>query len=118
FTGWTRTGTSSIATSGTHTGTQAVQLGSTSPTNGDSKVSQTFTAPRGASQLSFFYNVTCPDDVTFDWATATLTDNTDGVSVTPLAKTCTLNQGWQPVTAPVTAGHSYTITLVSHDENS
>lgn len=59
----------------------------------------------------------CPDDVTYDWATATVKDNTTNATTTVLAKTCTLNQGWKQVTSSITAGHSYTITLVSHDEN-
>jgi hypothetical protein len=117
FTGWTRTGTTAIVSSPAHTGTHAVRLGSTSPTNGDSKVAQTFTAPTGTSQVSFFYNITCPDDVTYDWATVTLKDNTTASTTTVLAKTCTLNAGWKQVTATITAGHSYTLTLVSHDEN-
>jgi hypothetical protein len=117
FTGWTRTGTTSIVTSPVHGGTHAVRLGSTSPTNGDSKVAQTFTAPTGTSQVSFFYNIACPDDVTYDWATVTLKDNTTAATTTVLAKTCTLNAGWKQVTATITAGHSYTLTLVSHDEN-
>jgi endo-1,4-beta-D-glucanase Y len=117
FTGWTRAGTTSITGSGPHSGTYAAQLGTNSPTNGDSQVAQTFVAPAGSSQLSFFYNITCPDVVQWDWATATLKDNTSGLSTTPLAKSCTLGQGWQTITATVTAGHTYTLTLVSHDEN-
>jgi hypothetical protein len=117
FTGWTRSGTTSIVSSPVHSGTHAALLGSTSPTNGDSKVSQTFTAPAGSAQLSFWYNMNCPDDVTWDWATATLKDNTTGTTATVLARTCTLGAGWKQVTAAVTAGHSYTLTLVSHDEN-
>ncbi len=117
FTGWTRTGTTAITTSIVHSGTDAVRLGSTNPTNGDSKVSQTFTAPTGTTRLSFFYNITCPDDVAWDWATATVKDNTTGVTTTVLGRTCTLNQGWQQASTAVTAGHSYTVTLVSHDEN-
>jgi hypothetical protein len=117
FTGWTRSGTTGIVSSPVHSGTHAVLLGSTNPTNGDSKVSQTFTAPAGSTQLSFWYNMNCPDDVTYDWATATLKDNTTGTTATVLARTCTLGAGWKQVTAAVTAGHSYTLTLVSHDEN-
>jgi len=117
FTGWTRTGTTSIVTSPVHGGTHAVLLGSANPTNGDSKVAQTFTAPAGSSAVSFWYNEHCPDDVTYDWATATLKDNTTGTTTTVLAKTCTVNAGWKQVTSAVTAGHSYTLTLVSHDEN-
>jgi hypothetical protein len=117
FTGWTRSGTTAITTSAPHSGLDAALLGSANPTNGDSKVSQTFTAPTGASAVSFFYNLNCPDDVAYDWATASLKDNTTAVTTTPLAKTCTVGAGWKQVSAPVTPGHSYTLTLVSHDEN-
>ena len=59
----------------------------------------------------------CPDDVTYDWATATVKDNTTNATTTAQAKTDTLSQGWKKDTSSITAGHSYTITLVSHDEN-
>jgi hypothetical protein len=117
FTGWTRSGTTTIVTSPVHSGSHAVLLGSTNPTNGDSKVAQTFTAPSGSTKLSFWYNMNCPDDVAYDWATATLKDNTTATTTTVLAKTCTLGAGWKQITTTITAGHSYTITLVSHDEN-
>jgi len=34
-----------------------------------------------------------------------------------LARTCTNSGAWLQATAAVTAGHSYTLTLVSHDDN-
>lgn len=118
LTGWSRSGTTSIVTSGAHSGQYAAQLGSTvSPTDGDSTVTQTFTAPSGDTQLSFWYDMTCPDDVTYDWATAQLKDNTTGTATTVLPHTCTLDAGWKQVTASVTAGHSYTLAIVNHDEN-
>lgn len=116
FSGWTTTGTTSISSTA-HTGTFSGQAGSTSPTNGDSTISQTFAAPTGVSALHFWYQVHCPDKVQHDWATATLKDNTTGVTTTILAKTCNNNATWVQVTASVTVGHSYTLTLVSHDDN-
>lgn len=116
FTGWTTVGTTSISTTA-HSGTHSGQAGSTSATNGDSTISQTFTIPSGGSTLSFWYQVHCPDTVTYDWATATLKDNTAGTTSTILAKTCNNNATWVQVSASVTAGHSYTLTLVSHDDN-
>ncbi len=116
LTGWTTTGTAAAVNSGAHSGTYAAQLGSTSPSN-TSTAAQTFTAPSGSSQLSFWYNVTCPDTVTYDWATATLKDNTSGTTKTVLAKTCVASSGWKQVTSAVTAGHSYTLTLTSKDDN-
>ncbi|MET8957326.1 hypothetical protein ACWEO4_43980 [Streptomyces sp. NPDC004393] len=117
LTGWTSAGNASVVSSGAHSGTYAARVGSTSPTNGDSSISQTFTAPSGSSNLGFYYNVTCPDTLTYDWATATLKDNTAGTTTTMLAKTCVSSSGWLQKTASVTAGHSYTLTLISHDDN-
>ena len=34
-----------------------------------------------------------------------------------LGNTCTNTNTWVKVSRAVTAGHSYTLTLVSHDEN-
>jgi hypothetical protein len=117
FSGWTTTGTATITTSGPHSGTYAAQLGATTPTNGDSTAAQTFTVPSGLGTLSFWYNLTCPDTLTYDWATATLKDNTANTTTTVLAKTCVASSGWKQVSTSVTAGHSYTLTLVSHDDN-
>ncbi|HEY0805129.1 MAG TPA: hypothetical protein VGD84_08700, partial [Pseudonocardiaceae bacterium] len=114
--GWTSAGTTAAVTGG-HSGTYAARVGGTSPTSGDSSVAQTFTAPTGSTGLSFWYKVTCPDTVTYDWATATLRDNTSSTISTVLAKTCTNSGAWVQVTAAVTAGHSYTLTLISHDDN-
>ena len=117
LTGWTGAGTTSVTTSGCHGGTSCAMAGGTSATNGDSSVSQMFTAPTGATGLSFWYKVTCPDTVTYDWATAILKDNTAGTTATALGKTCVTAGVWTNVTAALTAGHSYTLTLTSHDDN-
>ncbi|GAA1971829.1 hypothetical protein [Catenulispora subtropica] len=118
FSGWTTSGAStSIVTTGAHSGTHAARLGGTTPTNGDSAAAQTFTAPTGTTTLAFWYDTVCPDTVTYDWATATLKDNTTGTTSTVLAKTCVSNSGWKQITKAVTAGHSYTLTLISHDDN-
>jgi hypothetical protein len=118
FSGWTTSGASeTVVNSGAHSGTYAARLGNTTPTNGDSSAAQTFTAATGDSSLSFWYNITCPDTLTYDWATATLKDNTANTTSTVLAKTCVSSSGWTQVSAPITAGHSYTITLTSHDDN-
>jgi hypothetical protein len=103
-------------TSGCHGGTSCARLGSTSATNGDSSLGQTFTAPAGSTQLTFWYKMTCPDTVTYDWATVSLVDTTAGSTSAPLAKTCTTN-AWTSVTVPITAGHGHTLTLTSHDDN-
>ncbi len=116
LTGWTTAGTTSVSSSA-HSGSYAAEAGSSSPTSGDSSLSQTFTAPSGTSTLSFWYKVYCPDTLTYDWATATLKDNTTGTTTTVLAKTCNTNGTWVKVSKGITAGHSYTLKLVSHDDD-
>jgi Zn-dependent metalloprotease/chitodextrinase len=117
---WTIGGTAKVASvvsTGAYEGTRAARLGSTEATNGESTLSQTFTAPAGSSQLSVYYSMTCPDTVTYAWAKVVLVDNTTGQTGSPLAKTCTNGAGWKQVTAALTAGHSYTLTLVNRDDN-
>ncbi|AUG78736.1 hypothetical protein CFP65_3966 [Kitasatospora sp. MMS16-BH015] len=113
---WTATGTAAASSSAAHTGSYGALLGSANPTT-TSSVAQTFTAPTGSSKVSFGYNVTCNDTVTYDWATATLKDNTAGTTVTVLAKTCTLGAGWKTASGTLTPGHSYTLTLTNVDDN-
>ena len=117
FSGWTTAGTTAIVSAGAHSGTYAAQVGGTSPTNGDSSATQTFTAPTGAANLTFWYQVHCPDTITYDWATATLKDNAAGTTATVLGKVCSNTGTWNQVSTPVTAGKSYTLTLISHDDN-
>ncbi len=117
FTGWTTSGATSISTT-SHTGSFSAQVGSANPFNGDSSIKQTFTAPSGTGHtLSFWYRVVCTDTVTYDWATATLKDNTSNTTTTVLPKTCTNNGTWVQRTANLTGGHSYTLTLIDHDDN-
>jgi hypothetical protein len=113
--GWTVTGTAATSTTA-HTGSFSAELGSADPST-DSSIAQTFTVPAGSTQLTFWYQVTCPDSVQYDWATATLQDQSTNVTTTVLAKTCTNDGVWQKAAASVTPGHSYTITLASHDDD-
>jgi hypothetical protein len=78
---------------------------------------QTFTAPAGSSELSFWYHVVCPDTVRYDWATATLKNITTGTTTLVLAKVCSNTGRWIQVTTAIAADDSYTLTLISHDDN-
>ena len=118
FSGWTTTGVAAVNTTAKHSGTYGAQLGNSSPST-DSTAVQTFTLPSNATQLSFWYANTCPDTVTYDWATATVKDNVTGTTTTLLGKTCTATPAWTQVTwsASASAGHSVTLTLANHDDN-
>ena len=113
--GWTQAGSASISATA-HSGSQSALVGSTGAST-DSSLSQTFTLPASATSLSFWYQVHCNDTITYDWATATLTDNSSGVTTTMLVKTCTNAGAWQQVSAAVTGGHSVTLKLANHDDN-
>jgi hypothetical protein len=113
---WSTSGSTSATASAAHSGSYGAMVGSTGPTN-TSSVTQSFTAPSGTSKVSFWYNVTCPDTVSYDWATATLQDTTAGTTTTLLAKTCTQGAGWKQVSGTVAAGHNYTLTLSNKDDN-
>jgi hypothetical protein len=106
-----------VTTSNPHSGAFAALLGSSSPTNGASSIAQSFTAPTVGGTISFWYDVTCPDTVRFDWATATLADTTAGTTTTVLPKTCVADSGWTQVSSSLTSGHNYTLTLTSRDDN-
>jgi serine protease len=114
--GWTSVGSTAVSMT-SHTGSWAAMVGSTSAFNGDSSVAQTFTAPATGGTLTFWYRVVCTDTVTYDWATATLKDNTTGTTTTVLPKTCTNTGTWSSASAPLTGSHSYTLTLIDHDDN-
>jgi serine protease len=116
LTGWTTTGNATVIAGAAHSGSYGAMLGSTNPST-TSTAAQTFTAPTGTSSLSFYYSNTCPDTVTYDWATVTLKDNTTGTTTTVLAKTCASSSAWTKVSSAVTAGHSYTLTLTNKDDN-
>jgi hypothetical protein len=117
LTGWTSTGTTSVTTTNPHSGTYAAMIGSTSPST-TSSITQSFTAPATSPSLSFWYDVVCPDTVTYDWATATLKDTTTNTTTTVLPKTCVNpSSGWKQVTKTLTANDNYTLTLTSKDDN-
>src|SRR5258708_21714192 len=115
--GWTPSGAATSVTTTSHSGTYAAMLGSTSPTNGDSSIRQTFTAPSGSTRLTFWYANHCPDTVPYDWATATLKDNTLRPTTAILPKICTAAATSTQASASLTAGHSYTLTLTNRDDN-
>jgi hypothetical protein len=118
LTGWTSAGVvTGVTKDHPHSGGYAALLGyPDDPKKGDSVIRQSFTAARGNRRLSFWYNVSCPDKVRYDWVTASLRDDTTGVTRTVLPRTCTYDNRWEKAEAPVVAGHAYTLTLLSHDD--
>ncbi|MDQ1663277.1 MAG: hypothetical protein QOJ68_3257 [Blastococcus sp.] len=119
FSGWTTSGASESLVSASHSGSWADRGGSTSASNGDSVVAQTIQVPAAGGTLSFWYAVSCPDSVTYDWATAQITNPAGTVLATPLAKTCTNTSTWKQVTYNLSSlvGQTVVLKLISHDDN-
>ena len=116
LTGWTVVGIATTSSTA-HGGIASAMVGSSSAFNGDSSVAQTFTAPAAGGTLSFWYRVVCTDAVAYDWATATLRDNTTGTTTTVLPRTCTNSGAWSSRSATLVGSHSYTLTLIDHDDD-
>jgi hypothetical protein len=119
LTGWTTVaGVAGVVTAPVHSGSYSAELGAATATNGDSTISQSFILSQ-PSTLAFWYDVTCDDSVTYDWATADLTDDTAGTSTVLLSHTCPASPVWTQVTDSLPAtvvGHIFTLTLVNHDD--
>jgi hypothetical protein len=116
--GWTSSGVVTAVTKDhPHSGKYAALLGyPDDPHKGESSIRQSFTAARNHRRLSFWYNVNCIDREKYDWASASLKDDTTGTTRTVLPKTCTFDNIWQRVSVPVVGGHTYTLTLTSYDD--
>ncbi len=116
--GWSSTGTAS-AHDTPRTGSWTALVGATTPTNGDSSITQDFTVLAGATTLRFWYRPRCTGGIANDWATATLTNLTTSATTTILAPNCTNTTTWQPVSVALApyAGTVVRLTLVNHDDN-
>lgn len=111
--GWTSTGATSATSSYPRSGAYSAQVGASTPLVGTAQLSQTVTAPTGATKLTLWYRITCPS--TRDYALVTIVNNATAKTTT-LLKTCTNNQGWKQLTTAVTAGVSYRLNLSNYDD--
>ena len=64
-----------------------------------------------------WYSNVCHDTVTFDWVKVTLTDNSATSTTVLVPNTCSSSTAWTMASGPVVPGHSYTLTLLNHDDN-
>jgi hypothetical protein len=119
FSGWTIGGAQApaIVTSPVHSGSFAAQLGSASPVNGDSTLSQTIAVPSTATTLSFWYNPNCPDTLQFDQEQAQVR-STSGTVLATVLNVCSNSGTWTHVTFSMTRFRGQTVVLFfnSHDD--
>lgn len=116
LTGWARSGSTLSSSNYSHSGVRSGRSGATTATRGDSILSQTLTVPSGRTRLNVWWKGRCADRVGLAWATVIVKRNTSGSTSTLLPRTCVRSGSWTRVSVGVTAGHSYTVRLVNHDD--
>jgi hypothetical protein len=106
-----------VVTSPVHSGSYAAQIGSTSPVNGDSTLSQTVTVPSGSHALSFWYNPNCPDTLTYDQEQMQIR-STSGTVLATVLNVCSYSGAWTHVTFDMTPYANQTVVLWfnNHDD--
>jgi hypothetical protein len=108
-----------VVSGGAHAGTYSARLGSTSPYNGDSILTQTVTIPASGGTLSFWYNPHCPDTITYDQQQAQIRNASGGVLANVL-NVCSNSQLWTQKTyavPPSLWGQSVVLWFNVHDDN-
>jgi hypothetical protein len=115
--GWTPSGAYLPRISTTaHTGSSSAQIGSASPVNGNSTLTQTVTVPSGPSTLAFWYQPHCTDAVTYDQIQAQVR-NTSGATLATLLNVCPTSTAWTQVTFDTTAYAGQTVVLWFNDHD-
>jgi hypothetical protein len=120
FNGWTVATPSHapvIVTSPVHGGSYAAQVGTTTPYNGNSTLTQTITVPTGSPTLTFWYQPHCPDTLTYDQIQMQI-QNTAGTVLATVLNVCSNSGVWTQVTFDMTpyAGTSVVLWFNDHDD--
>jgi hypothetical protein len=117
--GWTTSGvfTPLISTTA-HTGSYSARLGSTSPFNGNSTLTQTVVVPTGTSTLSFWYQPHCTDTITYDQIQMQVR-STAGATLATVMNVCSNSGAWTHVTFNMSsfAGQTIVLWFNDHDDN-
>ena len=119
FQDWLPTGATETISPTAHGGNYSAMLGAITATNGDSTVSQTLQLSPSGGTLTFWYWITCPDTVQYDWFTAVLKNTMGTTLATVTPKTCVASSGWTQVSFNLSAygGQTVVLSLTSHDDN-
>ncbi|MGH9126395.1 MAG: hypothetical protein ACRDZ8_16960, partial [Acidimicrobiales bacterium] len=117
FSGWTTTGASTTIVTTAHTGTFAAELGSASPTTGNSTMTQTVTVPAAAT-LSFWYLPSCLGVKPTDREMMQVR-NTSGTTLLSVLNVCSNSNTWTQVSRSLgtLAGQTVVLWFNNHDDN-
>jgi hypothetical protein len=121
--GWTNATPSHSATvvgsgvAAPHSGSYSAQLGTTTPYNGNSTITQTVTIPSGSSRLTFWYQPHCPDTLTYDQIQMQI-QNTSGSVLATVLNVCSNTGTWTSVSYDTSAyaGTSVVLWFNDHDD--
>jgi hypothetical protein len=120
FASWTTGGVVApvLISTGAHGGTYAARVGSPSPYNGNSTLTQTIAVPASGGTLSFWYNPHCPDTLTYDQQQAQIR-NTSGTTLATVLNVCSNSGVWTQRTYSMAAYAGQTVVLYFnvHDDN-
>jgi uncharacterized membrane protein len=100
-----------------HGGSYSAQLGTTTPYNGNSTITQTVTIPSGSSRLTFWYQPHCPDTLAYDQIQMQI-QNASGSVLATVLNVCTNTGTWTSVSYDTSAyaGTSVVLWFNDHDD--
>ncbi|HYW27305.1 MAG TPA: hypothetical protein VE953_24250 [Terriglobales bacterium] len=109
--------TPTIVSKPVHSGSFAAQLGSTSPHNATSTLTQTITVPSGSPTLTFWYNPHCTDSIQFDQQQAQIR-STSGSTLATVLNVCSNSGTWTQVNFSLSqfAGQTVVLWFSDHDD--
>jgi len=115
--GWTTSGAyTPVITTTPHAGTYSARLGSTSPVNGNSTLTQNVAIPSGNSRLTFWYQPHCTDSITYDQIQMQIRSLANATLATVL-NACSNSGVWTKVTFDTSAYAGQTLTLWFNDHD-
>ena len=117
FSGWGASGafTPVIGTTA-HTGTYSARLGSTSPVNGDSTLTQAVIVPSGSPKVTFWYQPHCTDTITYDQIQMQIR-NPSGTTLATVLNVCSNTGTWTSVSYDLSAYAGQTVVLWFNDHD-
>jgi hypothetical protein len=115
--GWTTSGVYTPVVSTTaHSGSYAARIGSPSPVNGNSTLTQTVAVPTGNTQLTFWYQPHCTDTITYDQIQMQIR-STAGATLATVMNVCSNSGVWTSITFDTTAWAGQTVVLWFNDHD-
>src|SRR5207247_1238998 len=109
--GWSTSGAfTPLVVTTVHSGSYAAQVGSGSPVNGNSTLTQTVAIPSGNSRLTFWYQPHCTDTITYDQIQMQIR-STSGATLATVLNVCSNSGAWTQATFNMTPYAGQTVVL-------